>query len=65
VTLDEAKTIAKVLSGIDGGCSVCAADAAREMAEPFPDHPWFELLAVHFPNEDAASLADLAGIHLH
>ena len=40
MTLDEAKKVAKVLEGADGGCNVCVRDLAEEMAGVFPKFLW-------------------------
>jgi hypothetical protein len=45
VSAEEAKKIAGVLSGADGGCYVCAVKLAAEMSGAFPEHDWLALVA--------------------
>ena len=40
MTLDEAKKVAKIVEGSEGGCKGCINEALRELNETFPDFNW-------------------------
>lgn len=36
MTLDEMRTVARIIGTADGGCSTCVGDLVRQMREAFP-----------------------------
>ena len=52
MTKEEAVKVAEVLESIDGGCYICAENAAVDMECKFPEHPWLELVRAINDRED-------------
>ena len=52
MTADEAKTIAAIISEVDGSCSVCVKDAGMQMQKAFPDFDWRTLIVTACPYLD-------------
>lgn len=40
MTLDEAKAVAKIVEGSEGGCKGCINEALQELNATFPDFNW-------------------------
>lgn len=40
MTLDEAKAVAKIVEGSEGGCKGCINEALKELNELFPKFNW-------------------------
>lgn len=44
MTEEEARRVARVISGVDGGCHICVASACRGLEALLPEHNWFALV---------------------
>ena len=51
MTLDEAKAVAKIVEGSEGGCKGCINEALKELNETFPGFNW---MLVSVAKHDAA-----------
>lgn len=48
LSADQARRIARILGGADGGCWICAGALCDEMAKEFPGHDWRGLADVRY-----------------
>ena len=59
MNVEDARRVAGIVAGADGGCYHCAAQLAGDLNKAFPDFDWFELVATAEGYWSREQLADV------